>query len=289
MVAREAFHQHGGELALAVEENAVVRNEDVVEDDQGLHAAESGIAAVQSAVLQLAGIAALSADDHENALRVDGHGKGDGVIGILRLHGLGGHDEDLVGIRRAGLVSLGSPDHHAVRTALHDPQEQVAVGLGVRREAPVTLGISHGAVHGEVLLLDVFHVLFEIIEIVRAVNLVHLIGRGPDGVEGVHAHAALEAGCGLLAAEALHLHLEHQVLGALVDVAEAVDLPAGDAARGGHKRLVLGHLGQIIGHLDGVHRGAQDGIVHRAGDLLAEHIDTGMQLAQALEILFAGH
>ena len=89
----------------------------------------------------------------------------------------------------------------------------------MRRKGTVTLRVCHSAVNGVVMLLNVLEEFLEVLMVMGAVLLVDLIGGGEDGVEGVHAHAALEAGSGLLAQQTLHLHLVHQVLGGLISSA----------------------------------------------------------------------
>jgi len=125
--------------------------------------------------------------------------------------------------------------------------------------------------------------------VVGAVALVDLIGGGVLGVEGIHTHAALEAGGGLLAQQPLHLHLVTQVLGGAVDVGEPVDALTGLGGDDGHQILVLGHLGQIIGHAYAVEGRAEDWVVHRVLHLLAEHVDLHGDLADALDVLLTGH
>ena len=289
MVAGKALHQHAGKLRLPVEEDALVGDKHVVEHGEGLHAAELAVAHVHLAALPLAGVAALPPDDHEQPLGVQRHGKGDGIIPVVGAHGLGGHDNDLVAVDDAGLVRLGAAHHHAVLPALHHPQEQVGVSLGVGGLGAVPLGVGHGPVHRQVVLLTVQHKLFEVLVVVGAVLLVDLIGGGILGVERIHPHAALEAGGRLLAQKALHLHLIAQILGGAVDVGEAVDAPAGLGGDGGHQLLVLGHLGQVVGHAHGVEGGAEDGVVHRVFHLLAEHIDLHRNFADAFNVLLAGH
>lgn len=125
--------------------------------------------------------------------------------------------------------------------------------------------------------------------IAGAVFLVHLIGGGVHRIECVHAHTALEAGGGLLAQQALHLHLLHQILGGLVDVGEAVHPLPGQVGHGGHEILIFRHLGQIIGHAHAVQGGAQNGIVHGIFNFLAEHVHLHIHTADAVDILLAGH
>ena len=125
--------------------------------------------------------------------------------------------------------------------------------------------------------------------VVGAVSLVTLIGGGEQGVESIHTHAALEAGGGLLAAQALHLYLLDEVLGALVDVGKAVHTGAGVGRNHGHQILVLGHPGQVIGHAHGIEGGTQNGAFGGIAVLLTEHIDLHFDLLNAFDILFACH
>ena len=157
------------------------------------------------------------------------------------------------------------------------------------RQGTVALGVGHGAVNGQVVLGGILHELHKVLVIVGAVSLVALIGGGKQGVKGVHAYAALEAGGGLLAAQALHLNLLDEVLGALVDVGEAVDAGAGIGGNHSHQVLILGHLGQVVGHTDGVERRTQNGALGGVIVSLTEHIDLHFDLLNAFDILFACH
>ena len=221
-------------------------------------AAELRVAHVDGAAFQLAGVAGLPAVDVEDALGVGGGHEGHRVVGVLGRHGDGGHDQDPVGVDGAGLVRLGAAHHDAVGAPLHHAQVQVRVGLPAGGQAAVALEVGHGAVHGPVLLLHAQQERLEPLVVFGAQPGVHLEGGAVHGVHGVHADAALEAGGGLLAQQPLHLHLLDQVLGALVQVAEPVDGPAGEVGRGGHQVPVLGILGQAVGHLHGVHGGPDD-------------------------------
>ena len=186
-------------------------------------------------------------------------------------------------------MALGTADHNAVGAPLHDMHVHVGISLLAGSLGPVTLGVGHGAVHGQVVVLDHGQELLEVLMIVGAVLLVNLVGAGEHGVEGIHAHAALEAGSGLLAKQTLHLHLVHQVLGGLVQVGEAVDGVAGQAGLHGHQVRVLGVLSQGIGHGDAVDGGTDHGVIHPVLDLLAEHVHPGVQLAQAVNVFLCGH
>ena len=289
MVAGKPLHHHGGKLGLPVEVDVFVGDEHVVKDHQQLHPAVLGVAHVDVGVLQLPGVAALAADDHEQSLGVGGGGEGDGVVLVIGPHGLGGHHQDLVGIAHARLMGFGPPDHDAVGTPLHHVEEHVRVLLLVGGQGPVALGVGHGAVNGPVLGLGLGHKLAEVFVVAGAVLLVNFVRGAVHGVDGVHPHAALETCRSDLTQQALHLDLVDQVLGGLVDVGEPVDGLSGEMGGGGHQRLIIGTLGQIIGHPNGVDRGAEDGIVHGVFHPLAEHVDPQIHGPQALNVFFSGH
>ena len=262
----------------------------MVQHHQGLLAAELGIAHVDGGILlQLPGVAALTAVDHVHALGIRGAGKADRPVLVRLTHGDGGHEDVPVGVDGAGLVALGTADHDAVGTTLHNVDVHVGIGLVMGSLGAVALGVGHGAVHGEVVVLHHGQELLEVLVIVGAVLLVHLKGGGEHRVERVHAHAALEAAGGLLAQQALHLHLVDQVLGGLMQVGEAVDGVARQAGLHRHQFRVLGILGQRIGHGHAVDTGANHGVIHPVVDLLPEHVHPGLQLAQAFNVLLCGH
>ena len=91
--------------------------------------------------------------------------------------------------------ALGAADHDAVGTALHHMQVHVGVGLlawGALERSPLGSVMAPSTVRS--LSWTVGQELLEVLVVVGAVLLVDLIGGGEHGVEGVHAHAALEAG-----------------------------------------------------------------------------------------------
>ena len=63
MVAGETLDDRTGELGLAVEEDALVRNEHVVEYGEGFVTAVAGIAEVDGGLLELARVAVLTTVD----------------------------------------------------------------------------------------------------------------------------------------------------------------------------------------------------------------------------------
>ena len=70
---------------------------------------------------------------------------------------------------------------------------------------------------------------------------------------------------------------------------EAVDLPPRQAGGGGHQLLILGILGQCVGHSHAVDGGADHGVIHPVVYLLAEHVHPGVQLTQGVDVFFRGH
>ncbi|CAN4071960.1 D-alanyl-lipoteichoic acid biosynthesis protein DltB, partial [Dysosmobacter welbionis] len=290
VVAREPLHHHAGELILAVEEDVLVGDEHVVQHHQGLLAAELRVAHVDGRVLlQLPGIAALTAVDHVHALGVCRAGEAHRPVLVRLAHGDGGHEDVPVAVDGAGLVALGAADHDAVSAALHHMHVHVRVRLLAGGLGPVALGVGHGAVHRQVVVLDEGQELLEVFVIAGAVLLVDLIGGGEHGVERIHTHTPLEAGSGLLAQQALHLHLVNEVLRGLVQVGEAVDGVARQAGLHRHQIGILGVLGQSVGHGHAVDAWPDHGVVHPVLNLLPEHIHPGIQFAQALYILLCGH
>ena len=153
----------------------------------------------------------------------------------------------------------------------------------------VPFGVGHGAVHGQVVILYVDQKFLEVFMVMGAVFFIDFIGGGINGIEGVHAYAALEAAGGLLTQQALHLYLLDQVIGGLVQVGEAVYRMAGQVGGSGHQVLVFGILGQGIGHGYRVDGRTDNGMVHPVINLFPEHIYFRVELAQAFYVFSSSH
>ena len=194
-----------------------------------------------------------------------------------------------MGVHGARLVGLRPADDDAVRPLLHDPEVGVGVCLGMRRERPVPFRVSHCAVAGEVLLLDVPQVAQETAVVLGPAAGVDVRGGDRQGVQGVHPDAALEAAAGEGAEEPPHLALLDQVVGALVDVGEAVDLPAGEVGGCRHELCVFRAMGEIVGQGDRVHRRPDQRVVHNVCDPLPEEVGFQFELSQALLVLASRH
>ena len=109
-----------------------------------------------------------------------------------------------------------------------------------------------------------------------SVFFIDLIGRGVGRVERVHANAPLEAGCGLLTEQSLHLDFLFEVFGALVDVRETVNLVSGQVGSRGHQVLILWIVGQVIGDCHAVDGRTDDRVIDPVVDFFTEHIDSGV-------------
>src|SRR5690606_11054512 len=169
---------------------------------------------------------------------------------------------------------------------LDDADEEIGIGLLARTAAPIALGVGHGAAEDEVLALERLEEAPEPRVVLGAVRLVALVGDGVEGVEGVHAHAALEAGAGELTEAALHLVLRHHVLGALGHVEEAAHAVA-EARAGDARELGLGD-GQVVGGGHGLDRRADQRVVDGLLDLLAEDVDVEAAPAERADVVFTG-
>ena len=128
-------------------------------------------------------------------------------------------------------MSLSAGDVNAVRGALNNVQEQIRISLLGRSQRAVALNVGHSAVNSKVLVLYAGEELEEVLVVLGAACLVDLVGGGENSVHSVHAYAALEACCGLLAEQTLHLDLLDQVIGRLMHVGESGDLLAGAVIR----------------------------------------------------------
>ena len=153
----------------------------------------------------------------------------------------------------------------------------------------VALGVGHRAVHRPVIFFGGDRKFFEVHKIIGFVLPVGLEGGGIERVERVHAYAALKTGSGFLAEQTLHFHLVYQILRAVVNMTEAVDFVPGDRRGGGHQILVLRVLRQVIGHAHRIQRRAQNRVIYRALNFLAEHVNLQVQPADAFDVLFSGH
>ena len=100
--------------------------------------------------------------------------------------------------------------------------EHILIRLKVRRFGTVSLGIRHGAVYHQIVVLHIYQEFLEVFMVVCSVLLIYFICGGIYGVKGIHSHTSLEAACCFLTKQSLHLDLVLQVLRALVDVGETV-------------------------------------------------------------------
>ena len=103
-----------------------------------------------------------------------------------------------MGIAGPCLMAFCSTDYNAVRTAFGHAQVGIRIALSVRRQMSAAFRIRHGPIDHQILFLAVLQVPKKACVIIRSVFLVDLEGDGKNGIHGIHAHTALEAGGGFL-------------------------------------------------------------------------------------------
>ena len=121
-------------------------------------------------------------------------------------------------------MGLCTPHDDPIGLSLYHSQVDIWVFLFMGTKAAVPLRVRHGPSTHEVVLLNVSKKVLERFMIFRTVFLVDVIGGDVNAVEGVQSHTPLEASPGALAQKPHHPHLLNQVLGALMNMGESVDL-----------------------------------------------------------------
>jgi len=120
-------------------------------------------------------------------------------------------------------VTLGPSDYNTTFPFLHHAQKQIRVVLVARALAPVALGVGHSPITYQIIFLHIPQEIIKPSVIVGALFLINLISGAGQSVHGVHAHATLEAGPGLLPQQSLHLYFVYQVSGAAVNMGKPVN------------------------------------------------------------------
>ena len=107
---------------------------------------------------------------------------------------------------------------------------------------------------------------------------------GDDGerIEGIHADTPLKAAPCFPTEQPSHLALFNQVVDALVDMGEPVDLLSRQMGPSGHDIFELGPEGQFVSLGHSFHRRTDSGMIDDILYPLAEHVDNHVQLPQTL-------
>ena len=252
------FHQDSSHVIFAAKKYSFPGNEDILKNHQGFpsHQSKPGIAGVHP-FLELSFLVGLAAKDQNDARCIDGYSTSQSIVSLFLPHRLGRHDQDLMGVDRPCLMSLGSPDDDAIGSPLDDMSKEVRVGLFVRRKGAIPLRIGHSSHHHDIALLDVDQVFLESLKVIRLIFLIGVIGRHVNCIQGIETDTSLEAGTRLVGDEAQHLDFFDQVIDALVDVGKPVDLLSGQMGGGCHQVLVLGPQGKFVGERGGIDVGTQ--------------------------------
>ena len=178
---------------------------------------------------------------------------------------------------------------NTVCRTLYNVQEQVGIRLLGRGQSAVALDVGHGAVNTPVIVLHIGPELDEILVILGAASLVRLERSRVNRVCRVHADTALEASCGLLSEQTLHLYLLNEIVRRLVQMGKTVYLFAGQIGRCRHQIFVLRILCQLVRCCKRVERRTHDRVVHYVLDLLAEAVQIEVQLSQGFDVLVFCH
>ncbi len=117
---------------------------------------------------------------------------------------------------------------------------------------------------------------------------VDLVGDAVEGVHGVEPHAALVAAPGLVGDQTEHLDLLDQVVPALVDVGEAVDLFPGQVGGRGHEVFMLRLQRQLVGLGRGVDVGNERRVRGHVLHPFPPVIDHVVQLLQTVDVILFG-
>ncbi|MPN21134.1 hypothetical protein SDC9_168513 [bioreactor metagenome] len=117
-------------------------------------------------------------------------------------------------------------------------------------------------------------------------RFVHFKSRAVNCVHGVHTNAPLEAGGSFTAEQTLHFNFFYQVSRALMEVRKTIDPFAGEVRLGRHKILILGILGKLVSHFQGIQRRTNYGMINWVIDTFAQKIYLEIHFTQALFILF---
>ena len=238
----EGVRQHPGEVPLAGQEDALVRDEHVVEHGQGF---DQVVFRADRMVIRALAREPEGTGDEPDARRVDGHGEGHGVILVFLGDRPRGQHDHFVHEGGSRGMGLGAPDHDAVGPPFHDAHVVVGMGLLGGQAAAVSLGVGLGDGHAQVAVAAFGVVVFDAVQVFRAVLFVDLTRDEPERKQGVRAdlldeqdHAAAVAGARLD-----HLPAFQQVFG----VGRWKEVPADAPARLGTYRREQAPVRLVLG------------------------------------------
>ncbi len=144
------------EFGLAIEENALRRNKNVVKYGEAFHVADVGNGG-QEVFIPHEG-AGFPADEIDPGA-VSRNGKGDGIVFFIFTQHPGGHHDQFVGIGGHGVVLLAAPHYHPVFPSFHNVQILIGVGLLAGPQAAIPLGVGLSAGADQVVFLKVLQIL----------------------------------------------------------------------------------------------------------------------------------
>ena len=171
------------------------------------------------------------------------------------------------------------PIHFAHNMGIH-----VRVRLLCRPQTPVALGISHGSITHEILILDIPKVFQKPLIVGRSMLLINVVRHYRQRVQRIHASAALETRPGVCAHKTLHLRLPDKIVRTLVYVGESVDASAAQVGCGCHNLT----LSKFIRSCHCIQRWPDHRVVHDVRHTLSEHVDFRVELPDAFDVFLTG-
>ena len=222
------------EIPFAAHEDPFVRYEDVVED-------HNGIGDAVFAEGRRAGVIFLPmpdrAGDQVYPFPVRRNGKGHGKGTVVFHKGTGGKDEHFVGVGHLGNGHFYAGDDDPVFSLFDDMDVSVGVGLLAGPLQAVSLAVRLGTAAVPVVSLILPQIGQESLVIASSLGLVHLLGADGQRIDGIVAHATVDAAANASCRQADHLLLLHEVVGILRQVGEPVDLFTDERGLDGHQAL----------------------------------------------------
>lgn len=136
-------------VCMAVHEDSVVRNKNIVKDGQGFH-----IADMRDRRIDIVSLVSYARKSRQfDPLPVRGDRKGYRVVLIGGPHEAGGRHDDLIHIGSRKVTGFGPSDNDSVRSRFHNAQVHIRVRLFGGSFHSVALHIRLGAVSDDIVLL----------------------------------------------------------------------------------------------------------------------------------------
>jgi hypothetical protein len=108
-----------------------------------------------------------------------------------------------------------------------------------------------------------------------SVFLIHVESGAVERIQCIQPDTALKTGACFLPQQAHHSHFFHQIIDALMNMSEAVNLFAAQVRVSGHDSCMFGSMRQLIGHSCRVDMWLKHGLIDNIGNFLPHKINFG--------------